>query len=128
MNSLAMLAVSWEPELRGYVVVIIAAVVLIGGSYLVVGTNLGARLGFLVVLAGLFGWMAAMGVIWWTYGIGLTGELTPLSVGIYQFFGQFDKEWTYLFATAVMGAVPVIICFMYMERWLVKGLTSGGVK
>lgn len=55
-------------------------------------------------------------------------ELTPLSVGIYQFFGQFDKEWTYLFATAVMGAIPVIICFMYMERWLVKGLTSGGVK
>jgi multiple sugar transport system permease protein len=55
-------------------------------------------------------------------------ELTPLSVGIYQFYGQFDKEWTYLFATAVMGAVPVIICFMYMERWLVKGLTSGGVK
>jgi hypothetical protein len=74
VNSLAMLAVSWEPELRGYVVVIIAAVVLIGGSYLVVGTNLGARLGFLVVLAGLFGWMAAMGVIWWTYGIGLTGR------------------------------------------------------
>ena len=74
MNSLAMLAVSWEPELRGYVVVIIAAVVLIGGSYLVVGTNLGARLGFLVVLAGLFGWMAAMGVIWWTYGIGLKGR------------------------------------------------------
>jgi hypothetical protein len=74
MNSLAMLAVSWETELRGYVVVIISAVVLIGGSYLVVGTNLGARLGFLVVLAGLFGWMAAMGVIWWTYGIGLTGR------------------------------------------------------
>ena len=63
MNSLAMLAVSWEPELRGYVVVIISALVLIGGSYLVVGTNLGARLGFLVILGGLFGWMAAMGIV-----------------------------------------------------------------
>jgi hypothetical protein len=54
MNSLSMLAVSWEPELRGYVVVIISAVVLIGGSYLVVGTNLGARLGFLVNYVGQF--------------------------------------------------------------------------
>ena len=71
---LAMLAVSWEPELRGYVIVAIAVGVLIGGTYLVVGTNLGARLGFLVVLAGFFGWMAIMGSIWWVYGIGLTGR------------------------------------------------------
>ena len=57
----SILAVSWEPQLRGYVIVAIAVGVLIGGTYLVVGTNLGARLGFLVVLAGLFGWMATMG-------------------------------------------------------------------
>jgi hypothetical protein len=74
MSLLSLLAINWEPQLRGYVVVIISAVVLIGGTYLVVGTNLGARLGFLVVLGGLFGWMAAMGIIWWTYGIGLKGR------------------------------------------------------
>ncbi|NBO80111.1 MAG: hypothetical protein EBV42_02505 [Actinobacteria bacterium] len=73
-RSLSTLAINWEPQLRGYTVVIIAAVVLIGGTYLVVGTNLGARLGFLVILAGLFGWMVAMGAIWWTYGIGLKGR------------------------------------------------------
>ena len=71
---LSLLAINWEPELRGIVSVAIAVGVLIGGTYLVVGTNLGARLGFLVVLAGLFGWMATMGVIWWTYGIGLKGR------------------------------------------------------
>ena len=71
---LAVLAVNWEPELRGIVIVAISVGVLIGGTYLVVGTNLGARLGFLVVLAGLFGWMATMGTIWWTYGIGLKGR------------------------------------------------------
>lgn len=71
---LSLLAISWEPELRGIVIVAIAVGVLIGGTYLVVGTNLGARLGFLVVLAGLFGWMSIMGGIWWTYGIGLKGR------------------------------------------------------
>lgn len=39
-------AVSWEPGLRGIVVVLISSGVLIGGTYLVVGTNVGARLGF----------------------------------------------------------------------------------
>ena len=74
MNTLATLAINWEPQLRGYTVVLIAIVVLIGGTYLIVGTNLGARLGFLVILGGLFGWLAAMGTIWWTYGIGLKGR------------------------------------------------------
>ena len=67
-------AVNWQPELRGIVVVLIAAVVLIGGTYLVVGTNVGARLGFLLVIAAFFGWMMTMGAIWWTYGIGLKGQ------------------------------------------------------
>ncbi|MFM9122726.1 MAG: hypothetical protein ACKOQX_07645 [Actinomycetota bacterium] len=65
---------NFEPQLRGIIIVAIAVGVLIGGTYLVVGTNLGARLGFVVVLAGLFGWMAIMGGIWWVYGIGLKGR------------------------------------------------------
>lgn len=64
-----LLAISWEPEIRGAVVVILMVIVLIGGSYLVVGTNLGARLGFLIVMSALFGWMTVMAAIWWTYGI-----------------------------------------------------------
>ena len=70
----ALLAVNFEPQIRGIIIVAIAVGVLIGGTYLVVGTNLGARLGFLVVLAGFFGWMAIMGSIWWVYGIGLVGR------------------------------------------------------
>ena len=68
-----LLAISWQPEIRGAVVVIVMAIVLIGGSYLVVGTNVGARLGFLIVMSALFGWMTVMAAIWWTYGIGLKG-------------------------------------------------------
>jgi len=48
--------------------------VLIGGTYLIVGTNLGARLGFMVVMAALAGWMMSMSGIWWVYGIGLKGN------------------------------------------------------
>lgn len=68
-----LLAISWQPEIRGAVVVIVMAIVLIGGSYLVVGTNVGARLGFLIVMSALFGWMTVMAAVWWTYGIGLKG-------------------------------------------------------
>jgi hypothetical protein len=70
----ALLSVGWNPEVRGILTVIIGVVTLCGSVYLLLGTNIGARLGFLVSLAGLFGWMALMGLIWWIYGIGLTGR------------------------------------------------------
>lgn len=68
-----LIAISWEPEIRGIVVVLISVVVLIGGSYLIVGTNVGARLGLLIILSAFFGWMTVMAAVWWTYGIGLKG-------------------------------------------------------
>jgi hypothetical protein len=69
----SILAISWEPELRGILTVIIAVFALMGSVYLILSTNMGARLGFLVAFASLAGWMFLMGAIWWAYGIGLKG-------------------------------------------------------
>ena len=46
---------------------------LCGSVYLILATNLGARLGILVALAGSSGWIMLMGLIWMIYGIGLKG-------------------------------------------------------
>lgn len=70
----ALLAIGWEPELRGALTVMIGTAVWMGSVYLILGTNLGARLGFMVAFAGLAGWMALMGSVWWIYGIGLKGD------------------------------------------------------
>jgi hypothetical protein len=69
----SLVAITWEPELRGLLVTIIGVAVLMGSIYIILATNLGARLGFLVALTGLFGWLALMGAIWAIYGIGLRG-------------------------------------------------------
>ncbi len=70
---MSLLAIGWEPEIRGLLTVIMAVVVLCGSIYFIMATNMGARLAFLVVLASLFGWMMLMGITWWIYGIGLRG-------------------------------------------------------
>ena len=66
---------AWMYELRGILTVIIGVVVLMGSVYFILSTNMGGRLAFLVSFASLAGWFFIMGVIWWTYGIGLTGAL-----------------------------------------------------
>jgi hypothetical protein len=70
----SLLAIGWQPEIRGLSIVVISVVVFCGSVYLLLATNLGARLGFLVAMAGLMGWMTMMGVIWMFYGIGLQGK------------------------------------------------------
>lgn len=70
---MSLLAIGWEPELRGLLTVIIGVVILCGSVYGIMATNMGARLAFLVALAGLMGWMMLMGMVWAIYGIGLRG-------------------------------------------------------
>lgn len=66
-------AIAWDPEIRNILGLLVGVVVLCGSVYLLVATNAGTRTGLLVALAGLFGWMTIMGVIWWIYGIGMQG-------------------------------------------------------
>jgi hypothetical protein len=70
---MTLLAIGWEPELRGLLTVIIGVVILCGSVYGIMATNMGSRLAFLVALTALAGWMMLMGIVWAIYGIGLRG-------------------------------------------------------
>ena len=70
---MTLLAIGWEPELRGLLTVVIGVVILCGSVYGIMATNMGSRLAFLVALTGLAGWMMLMGLVWAIYGIGLRG-------------------------------------------------------
>ncbi len=69
---------------------------------------------------------------WNEYTIALTlissDILKPITVGINVFYGFNFIQWQYLFATSLFATIPVIILFLCIEKHLVAGLTSGGVK
>lgn len=56
----------WNPTLLGWLVFISAIVLFLGSIYLLLATNLGARLGFLVAGAGIFGLLVLMTGLWST--------------------------------------------------------------
>ena len=57
-----------------------------------------------------------------------TDTLKPMTVGINTFNGYNRIEWQYLFAASIFAIIPVVILFMCIEKNLVSGLASGGVK
>jgi len=71
---MSLLAIGWDPEIRGLLTVVMGVVILMGSIYMVMATNMGSRLAFLVVLTALFGWLMLMGITWLIYGIGLRGH------------------------------------------------------
>jgi hypothetical protein len=70
---------SWDPAIRGILVVLVGVTVLMGSIYLILSTNLGARLGILVLLSGLFGWLSILTLTWWIQppGNGPRGGVDP---------------------------------------------------
>lgn len=52
----------------------------------------------------------------------------PLTVAIPSFVTQYQEHWQYLFATSLIAIVPVVILFVFIERYLIGGLTAGSIK
>ena len=51
-----------------------------------------------------------------------------LPVVLNGYVGEFGAEWGKFSAGAILVSVPVILLFFFLQRQLVEGLTSGGVK
>lgn len=50
------------------------------------------------------------------------------SVGLLTFVGKFAVDWGQMMAASVMALVPVCLFFLFLQRYLVTGLTAGAVK
>jgi len=52
----------------------------------------------------------------------------PLPVGLGAFFGQFTRDWNSIMALSTMASLPLVILFVFFQRWVVQGMTSGAIK
>lgn len=47
---------------------------------------------------------------------------------IYRNVGQFSTDWTSLFQMLVLGALPLLLFYLFMQRYIIGGVMSGSVK
>lgn len=52
----------------------------------------------------------------------------PLTVALNAYIGQYQVDWSHLFAGSVIATIPVIILFALIEGKVVGGLTAGSIK
>ena len=53
---------------------------------------------------------------------------SQLTLALNNFIGQYDTQWNNMMATSTVAALPIILIFASLQRFIVGGLTSGAVK
>ncbi|RKD30207.1 carbohydrate ABC transporter permease [Lacrimispora algidixylanolytica] len=81
-----------------------------------------------VIVCGVFSFLYAWGDL--AYGMTFIQNQSdrPITAGIFNFMGQYGTKWSYLTAFAVVTIIPVALVFIFMQKYIISGLTSGAVK
>ncbi len=64
----------------------------------------------------------------WQLIISTSSKMYTLPVGLAMFQGQYASEWTKLMAASTITVVPIIILFIFAQRYFIEGMTNGAVK
>lgn len=55
-------------------------------------------------------------------------ELRTIQLAQYSFFGAYQKEYGLALASLILSASPIVIFYLFMQKYIIKGITSGAVK
>ena len=81
-----------------------------------------------VMVCGIFSFLYAWGDLAYGMTFILDQQKRPITAGIFNFMGQYGTKWSYLTAFAVVTIIPVALIFIFMQKYIISGMTSGAVK
>ena len=55
-------------------------------------------------------------------------EMYPLTLGLFAFQGQRTLEWPLIMAGATLTTLPMIIVFLFTQRYFIRGIATTGLK
>ncbi|WP_372631261.1 carbohydrate ABC transporter permease [Cohnella sp.] len=75
--------------------------------------------------------LQAIGV--WNNIIGATvylsdKKLYPIVLGLFKFYGQYSNQWTLIAAALVIVASPLLLLYLFLQRYIIEGAMTGAVK
>ena len=81
-----------------------------------------------VMVCSIFSFLYAWGDLAYGMTFIIDQQNRPITAGIFNFMGQYGTKWSYLTAFAVVTIIPVLLIFIFLQKYIVGGMTSGAVK
>ncbi|UYO97352.1 carbohydrate ABC transporter permease [Microbacterium sp. M28] len=81
-----------------------------------------------LITAGLFAFLFSWSDFLFALTLTTTEDITPVTLGIYQYLGTQVANWSAVMATAVLSSIPAILLLVLAQRYIAAGATGGAVK
>jgi multiple sugar transport system permease protein len=81
-----------------------------------------------VIVIAVFAFLFAWGDLIYANTFMNQPNLMPMTAGIYNFIGQYGVSWNRVMAFGALTVFPVVMIFIFMQKYIISGLTSGAVK
>lgn len=81
-----------------------------------------------IVSVGVYTFMIAWNEYLFALTLTRTVDMRTVPIGIQLLMGQHSYEWNEIMAMSILGSIPVLVLFLFFQRYFISGLTSGSVK
>lgn len=81
-----------------------------------------------IVSVGVYTFMIAWNEYLFALTLTKTQDMRTVPIGIQLLMGQHSYEWNEMMAMSILGSIPVLVLFLFFQRYFIAGLTSGSVK
>lgn len=70
--------------------------------------------------------------VWNDFGVSIyflnNSRNMTLPLTIYNFYGSYNSNWELIFADVIITSLPVAILYLFLQRYIISGMTAGAVK
>lgn len=81
-----------------------------------------------MVSVGMYTFMQAWNEYLFALALTQKTEMRTVPIGINLLMGQHGYDWSQMMAMSVLGSIPVLILFLFFQKYFIAGMSSGGVK
>lgn len=57
-----------------------------------------------------------------------SAEKKTITTTVYSFFSAYSMRWDYALTSLTLSAIPMILFFLFMQKYLINGIVAGSVK
>jgi raffinose/stachyose/melibiose transport system permease protein len=54
--------------------------------------------------------------------------MQTLPLAIFNFVGQYNNNWSLIFASVIISSLPLIVLFLILQRYFIKGIAAGALR
>lgn len=81
-----------------------------------------------VIMCAVFSFLFAWGDLAYSLTFVTSEAMRSMTAGIYNFIGKYGIQWNCIMAYGTVITLPVLIIFVFLQKYIVSGLTNGAVK